>query len=251
MKIIQVSSLLLTAAGGASAAPLAVAEVKRDTPVDFAKDIYPLFKRSCLACHNTTKAKAGLNLESPQMILKGGDSGPAAVAGKADVSQLLITAAHRDDPAMPPPGNKVNATDFSPEELGLMKLWIDQGMKDGAVVENVSDWRSFPVQSSPVAAAALSAGGRVAAAAELSEPVYSGTPFVRPVSALPCPCAASPRCAAHCSAAVRDACCAAEICAPSAATCKPGGVNGICSVLTCAASGSAVSIVGAGEAWSF
>ena len=159
------SALLLGCVFTAGAAPLTVAEVKRDTPVDFAKDIHPLFKRSCLACHNTTKAKAGLNLESPQMILKGGDSGPAAVAGKAEESLLLITAAHRDDPVMPPPGNKVNATDFSPEELGLLKLWIDQGMKGGAVVENVSDWRSFPVQSAPVAAAALSAGGRVTAAA--------------------------------------------------------------------------------------
>ena len=111
-----------------SAAPLPVAEVKREATVDFAKEIHPLFKRSCLACHNTTKAKAGLNLESPQMILKGGDSGAAAVPGKAEESLLLITAAHRDDLPMPPPGNKVNATDFSPEELGLLKLWIDLGM---------------------------------------------------------------------------------------------------------------------------
>ena len=56
-------------------APIAVAEVKRDGPVDFAKDIHPLLKRSCLACHNTTKAKAGLNLESPAAIMKGGDTG--------------------------------------------------------------------------------------------------------------------------------------------------------------------------------
>lgn len=148
-----------------SAAPLPVAEVKREATVDFAKEIHPLFKRSCLACHNTTKAKAGLNLESPQMILKGGDSGAAAVPGKAEESLLLITAAHRDDLPMPPPGNKVNATDFSPEELGLLKLWIDQGMKGGAVVENISEWRSFPLQTAPVAAVALSAGGLVAAAA--------------------------------------------------------------------------------------
>jgi hypothetical protein len=146
-------------------APLSVADVKRDAPVDFANDIHPLFKRSCFACHNTTKAKAGLNLESPQMILKGGDSGPAAVAGKSAESLLLKTASHAEDPAMPPPGNKVNATDFSPEELGLLKLWIDQGMKGGAVVENVSEWRSFPSHQAPVAAAALSAGGRIAAAA--------------------------------------------------------------------------------------
>jgi WD40 repeat protein len=147
------------------AAPIAVAEVKRETPVDFAKDIHPLFKRSCFACHNTTKAKAGLNLESPQMILKGGDTGPAAIAGKGAESLLLKTASHAEDPAMPPPGNKVNATDFSPEELGLLKLWIDQGMKGGAVVENVAEWRSFPAEQAPVTAAALSASGRLAAAA--------------------------------------------------------------------------------------
>jgi WD40 repeat protein len=66
---------------------------------------------------------------------------------------------------MPPPGNKVNATDLSSEELGLIRLWIVQGMKGGAVVENVSEWRSFPLDQAPVTAAALSAGGRIAAAA--------------------------------------------------------------------------------------
>jgi len=146
-------------------APIAVAEVKRDGPVDFAKDIHPLLKRSCLACHNTTKAKAGLNLESPAAIMKGGDTGPAAEAGKGLESLLVRTSSHAEDPAMPPPGNKVNATDLSPEELGLLKLWIDQGMKGGAVVDNVAAWRVFPTQLAPVAAAAMSSGGRLAAAA--------------------------------------------------------------------------------------
>ena len=147
------------------AAPLPIADVNRDSPVDFAKDIYPVFKRSCLACHNTTKAKAGLNLESPQTIQKGGDTGPAALPGKGAKSLLLRTSSHAEDPAMPPPGNKVNATDLSSEELGMIRLWIDQGMIGGTVVENVSEWRSFPLDQAPVTAAALSAGGRIAAAA--------------------------------------------------------------------------------------
>lgn len=147
------------------ATPLPIAELKRDAPVDFARDIHPLLKRSCLACHNTTKAKAGLNLESPATILKGGDSGPAAVIGKGAESLLLRTASHAEDPPMPPPGNKVNAPDLSPEDLGLLKLWVDQGLKGSAVVENVAQWRSFPTENAPVTSAALSATGRLAAAA--------------------------------------------------------------------------------------
>ena len=158
-------ALLLLTAGTFAAEPLAIAEVKRETPVDFAKDVHPIFKRSCLACHNTTKAKAGLNLESPQSILKGGDSGPAALKGKGLESLLVRSAAHQEDSAMPPPGNKVNAPDLTPEELGLLKLWIDQGLNGTAVSDNVADWRGFPSQHLSVSATALSASGRIAAAA--------------------------------------------------------------------------------------
>ena len=159
------SSLAVLASLSVEAAPLTVATVKRDAPVDFAKDIHPLLKKSCLACHNTTKAKAGLNLESPQAILKGGDSGPAAVAGKGAESLLLRSSAHQEDPVMPPPGNKVNAPELTPEELGLLKLWIDEGLKGGPVSDNVAEWRTYPGQMAAVAAAALSPSGRIAAAA--------------------------------------------------------------------------------------
>ena len=161
----RLGAAVLTVLPLSAASPLVIAEVKRDKPVDFAKDVYPLLKRSCLACHNTTKAKAGLNLESPQTILKGGDTGPAAAAGKGMESLLLRSAAHIEEAAMPPPGNKVNAPDLTPEELGLLKLWIDQGLKGGALSENVAEWRTFPTHRPPVAAVAFSASGRIAAAA--------------------------------------------------------------------------------------
>src|SRR5262249_6452103 len=38
---------------------LPIAELKRDTPVDFEKELLPILKNNCLACHNTTKAKGG------------------------------------------------------------------------------------------------------------------------------------------------------------------------------------------------
>jgi cytochrome c len=57
---------------------LPIADMKRAEPVDFEKEVLPILKNNCLACHNQTKAKAGLILETPQSILKGGDSGPGS-----------------------------------------------------------------------------------------------------------------------------------------------------------------------------
>ena len=55
--------------------PIAIARIDRKTPVDFEKEILPILKNNCLACHNKTTTKAGLILETPQDILKGGESG--------------------------------------------------------------------------------------------------------------------------------------------------------------------------------
>ena len=129
MKLLFLFSLASAVATASAALP--VADLKRDTPVDFAKDLYPVLKKNCLACHNTTKAKGGLNLESPAAILQGGDTGPAAVAGRSSESLLFQTASHQEDPVMPPAGNKVNAVNLTPAELALLQLWIDQGATGG------------------------------------------------------------------------------------------------------------------------
>src|SRR5262245_19237979 len=79
---------LVTASLGASslfAAPIEIAEVKREGDVDFEKEILPIFRRNCLACHSATEAESDLVLESPQTILKGGSEGPAVVDRKSVV----------------------------------------------------------------------------------------------------------------------------------------------------------------------
>ncbi|MGB0581202.1 MAG: c-type cytochrome domain-containing protein, partial [Limisphaerales bacterium] len=106
-----------------------MAKSTRKSTVDFEKEILPILRANCLACHNTTKAKADLNLETPQLILKGGDSGPAVVPSKSAESLLFEVATHAEDPVMPPKGNKSGAKNFTPDQLALLKLWIDQGAK--------------------------------------------------------------------------------------------------------------------------
>ncbi len=142
---------------------IAIAEVKRDAPVDFAKEVQPLFKKHCVACHNSTTHEGDLNLESPQSMLKGGDSGPAIMAGKGVESLLLERATGQSDPLMPPPGNKANAQPFTSEELGLIKLWIDQGATGTASTTETIDWQPLPAGVNPIYAVAITPDGQYAA----------------------------------------------------------------------------------------
>ena len=106
---------------------LPIADLTRSTKVDFAKEVVPFLRKNCFACHNEQKARGDLNLESPEEMLIGGDSGPALVPGKPMESLLFTTAAHLEEEFMPPNNNKSNASNLNPAELALLRLWIEQG----------------------------------------------------------------------------------------------------------------------------
>ncbi len=131
-------------------AALPVAELQRNTQVDFAKEIVPVLKQNCFACHNAKKAKADLNLESPQDMIAGGDSGSSLVPGKPDESLVFTYAAHLEEDPMPPAKNKSNARDLTPPELALLKLWIIQGAQgSSATLASPTEWSNLnEVQSS-------------------------------------------------------------------------------------------------------
>jgi len=124
---------------------LPIADLKRDSPVNFSKEIAPFLRKNCFACHNEKKAKADLNLESPEAMLTGGDSGPALVAGKPLESFVFTYAAHLEDDPMPPTKNKSNAVNLTPDQLALLKLWIEQGAKGGsaAILAGPTEWQSL------------------------------------------------------------------------------------------------------------
>src|SRR5207302_9704208 len=93
--------------------PIAIAKIDRKTPVDFEKEILPILKNNCLACHNKTTTKAELILETPPDILKGGESGKVVVPKRSGDSLLLKIASHQVKPMMPPKNNKVQASDLT------------------------------------------------------------------------------------------------------------------------------------------
>ncbi len=148
--------LASSAAADEKAAPIAITEIKRDAPVNFEKEILPVLNKNCVACHNAKKAENSLVLETPQSILKGGDAGPAVVPSKGAESLLLKVAAHQDEPLMPPADNTVGAVALTPEQLGLLKLWIDQGATGQVAGQAVPiKWQSLPTGINPIYAVAL------------------------------------------------------------------------------------------------
>jgi WD40 repeat protein len=144
--------------------PLPVADLQRSEPVDFGKEIMPILKRSCVACHHTKESEGGLILESFAGLQKGGDGGPAVVAKDLAASLLFSRATGSVDPLMPPEDNDVGAKPLTPEELGLIKLWIEQGAtgSDAAMTESIQ-WQPIPESIRTVYALDIAPNGQFAA----------------------------------------------------------------------------------------
>jgi hypothetical protein len=91
----------------------------------FSKDIKPIVDASCIQCHGHGRTKGGLQLDTRETLLKGGDSGPAVLPGRSEDSLLIELVAGVDpDNVMPRKGKRLTG-----EQVGLMRAWIDQGLK--------------------------------------------------------------------------------------------------------------------------
>jgi hypothetical protein len=128
------------------AGPIEIEAIALDRPVDFTIDVLPILKQSCIACHHGPDAESALVLEDAAAILAGGDSGPAVDLKNPAGSLLLRVAAKLEKPFMPPRNNKVGAPPLTPQQLGMLKLWIEQGAKGPS--------RKFPPPTAVAGAAA-------------------------------------------------------------------------------------------------
>jgi mono/diheme cytochrome c family protein len=81
-----------------------------------------IFSDHCTKCHAGVKQKAGIDLRTPQTILKGGDDGPIVVPGDAKNSKLFKALQATSDPHMPPMESK----QLTDEEIGIIQRWIEK-----------------------------------------------------------------------------------------------------------------------------
>lgn len=64
--------------------------------------VQPLFDVHCVKCHGVIEQKGGLELDTLEAVLKGGDEGAVVVAGKPERSRLYQYLAAGSNPHMPP-----------------------------------------------------------------------------------------------------------------------------------------------------
>src|SRR6478672_2426006 len=96
---------------------------RADDKVTYQDHILPLFRNSCLNCHNPDKKKAGLDLSTFAGVIAGGGTGKAVEPGDLDGSLLFRLVKHDEEPNMPPKSDKLPDKD-----LDLIKRWIAGGV---------------------------------------------------------------------------------------------------------------------------
>ncbi len=108
-----------------SVAPIALVKLERSAPVLYDKEIEPILVNKCAVCHSDNIKEGKLDLGSYEGLMKGGKRGAAIVPGKSGESLLVKLVGRTENKIMPPKGEEP----LTPEELALLKLWIDQGAK--------------------------------------------------------------------------------------------------------------------------
>lgn len=101
----------------ASAAPQAPAPVGPD----FDRAVLPILEEHCTSCHAASDAQGDLVLETYDDLIKGGEKGPALVAGNSEKSRLVMMIEGRAKPRMPP------KKELPADALAVIKAWIDAG----------------------------------------------------------------------------------------------------------------------------
>ncbi len=92
-------------------------------PVDFNRDIKPLFADRCLSCHGPEKQRGGLRLDRKADALAGGDSEKAIKPGKPAESLLIKRVGSSNaKERMPPKGDALTAA-----QIAKLTAWIEAG----------------------------------------------------------------------------------------------------------------------------
>src|SRR4051812_9266802 len=113
-------------------ASLAAAEPEKD--VSFFRDVLPILRqKNCTGCHQPAKQGGEYVMTEFAALLKGGESGEAAVLpGKPDKSYLLEQITPVEGKAAMPK----DAAPLSESQIATVRRWIEQGAKDDTPASN-------------------------------------------------------------------------------------------------------------------
>lgn len=98
-------------------------------PVDFLKDVKPILVESCAGCHGSVNPRSRYSVESYESLIGLGEQGKAnIVPGDSENSPLIrYVAGAVEDMEMPPEAVRHAIPALNPEQIGILRAWIDQG----------------------------------------------------------------------------------------------------------------------------
>ena len=91
----------------------------------YEKAIAPILAQKCVSCHGPDKVKGQLQLQSPELIIKGGKNGSILNSIQNEEAQIIhrIHLPNADEKHMPPDGK----LQLTLEELTLLNKWVKAG----------------------------------------------------------------------------------------------------------------------------
>src|SRR5437899_846999 len=148
--------------------PIAPASVDLKEPAAYEKHVEPILRAKCVACHTGKELKGKFDVSSYASLMKGSVNGPVIVPNKPADSRLFTYVCKIKKPFMPPKDEEP----LTPQELGILKLWIDQGAKPPTTTFTVQPkivLTSIPASVHPVRAVAVSADKSTVAAGRANQ----------------------------------------------------------------------------------
>ena len=140
-----------------------ISSVANAQNISFIKDVAPILKENCFACHGSKNPKGKLDMTKYEALRHGGTKDDPIVVGKPDESYFIDVLKATDKSRMPP---KESGDALSPEKIKILEQWVAQGAKIDKEVDAKADllkelrlrWKA-PVPSAkysfPVAATAI------------------------------------------------------------------------------------------------
>ena len=106
------------------ACALAVASTTRAADIDYLREIKPLLKTHCYACHGALKQESGLRLDTVEQARKGGKHGPAILSDKPAAESEIVKRITSKDPSGRMPQE---SKPLAEKEIALLTAWVAQG----------------------------------------------------------------------------------------------------------------------------
>ncbi len=163
---------LLTHGENALSIPTPAVAVEEVKTVDssltvYEKAIAPILTQKCVSCHGPDKVKGKLQLQSPELIIKGGKDGNI-LNGIQNEEALLLQRIHlpNADEKHMPPADKLQLT---LEELTLLTKWVKAGGNFSKKISELAKTDSLAILAMAYKAPAKGSGDKKNTAPDLKE----------------------------------------------------------------------------------